>query len=304
MNKPFAFLWPALLVLLFSCGNADRQHKTATGMQLDTLKTVAPIQLEKWYGVYLNTDIGKLTSYKGIIQRIGWYKLFIASDKITFECDKRMETDFPTEAPGGVVVKYKCDYHFSGDTLKLYKKKEGDNAAPEEISKTGSDPVLVLYKKNWKYYGLSEDIALSENMVNAIRVKSGPPYLFVKFNNNATIGRPWFGSYNMIVDCGVRDGQHAEWVLNIAITRDSIIATGKGYETNFNDVLTAIADAADTLILNHQKHPYGFDGGGEKMHPEFILIRSNGKYFVQSGWLDSDENMTEKQPLGFAIEKN
>lgn len=70
-----------------------------------------------------------------------------------------MESEFPTEAPGGVYVNYKCDYKIMGDTIRLYEKLTNVDSIPHNIS--GNDPfqpVLVLYKKGGKYYGFSDDI--------------------------------------------------------------------------------------------------------------------------------------------------
>jgi len=171
----------------FSCKNNNRYDKPA--ISADTL-SIPPdgdsgqAVLAKWYGLYLNTDADKLTSYKTIIQRTGWFRLSIKPDEIIFESDKRMETDFPTEAPGGIYISYKCDYQISGDTLKLYEKNEGESAAPRKLLKSNANPVLILFQNNGQYHGISEDIRLSENMTNAIRLKSGPPYLFRKFDTN------------------------------------------------------------------------------------------------------------------------
>jgi hypothetical protein len=139
--------------------------------------------LEKWYGVYLNTDLKKLKSYKAIMDTIGWYKLTIKANGIIFESDERMETQYPVVAPGGICVNYICDYKFNKDTLVLYDKKEEDKSKqPKLLYNSKEEPVLKIYKKEGKYYGLSSDIFESENLVNAVRGKSGPPYLFIKFD--------------------------------------------------------------------------------------------------------------------------
>lgn len=116
------------------------------------------------------------------------------------------------------------------------------------------------------------------------------------------IDSSWYGNYNLIVDCGVRYGQHAEWVLNITITKDSVIAKGKGYETNFEDELIATADGTKLILEYKRKHP-GFDSSGAKGHPEFLLLREGKKYYIQSGWLESDEIMLIPKKLGFEIKK-
>ncbi|WP_306621465.1 DUF3828 domain-containing protein [Chryseobacterium ginsenosidimutans] len=115
--------------------------------------------LENWYGIYLNSDSQKLTTSESIMKKIGWYKLSIKQDEIIFESDQRMESEFPTESPGGIYINYKCDYKIVGDTIKLYEKTDDVNSSPLEISKDNLQPVLILYKKDGKYYGISDDIS-------------------------------------------------------------------------------------------------------------------------------------------------
>lgn len=138
--------------------------------------------LKMWYGTYLNTDSESLNSYQKIIDKIGWYKLSIKTDEITFESDRRMESEFPTESPGGFYINYVCDYKIDGDTIKLFEKKDFAHKNPVEIENPTVKPVLVLYKKDNKFYGISEDITESEDLDNAARVKGKSPYLFRKFD--------------------------------------------------------------------------------------------------------------------------
>ncbi|RMZ59595.1 hypothetical protein D1632_08160 [Chryseobacterium nematophagum] len=138
-------------------------------------------EFKSWKGTYLNSDNEKLDSYETIINRIGWYKLSIDSSQICFENDKRLESEFPTESPGGIYIKYNYDYKVSGDTLKLYEKTDNIKIAPEKIS-INKKPDLVLFRKENKYYGISRDITESEGLPNAARSGSKPPFIFVKFN--------------------------------------------------------------------------------------------------------------------------
>ncbi|PWW30740.1 hypothetical protein [Chryseobacterium sp. AG844] len=138
--------------------------------------------LKMWYGTYLNSDSESLDSYETIIHKIGWYKLSIKTDEITFESDRRMESEFPTESPGGLYINYVCNYKIEGDTIKLFEKKDSTHKKPFEIENTTVKPVLLLFKKNNKFYGISEDITESENLNNAVRGKGKSPYLFKKFD--------------------------------------------------------------------------------------------------------------------------
>lgn len=103
--------------------------------------------LKMWYGTYLNSDSEILNSYETIIHKIGWYKLSIKRGEITFESDRRMESEFPTESPGGFYINYVCDYKIDGDTIKLFEKKDSTHKKPFEIESTTVKPVLLLFKK-------------------------------------------------------------------------------------------------------------------------------------------------------------
>lgn len=141
--------------------------------------------LENWKGIYLNSDDQNITDYKEIKDRIGWYEVKITSNNITYINDSRMESDFPTESPGGFSINYNCDYMISGNTIKLYEKMENDSSPPKNINEDGQKLVLELTKKGDKYYATSDDIKESENLINSIRGKTDPPYLFYKFDINA-----------------------------------------------------------------------------------------------------------------------
>ncbi|MDR3011037.1 MAG: hypothetical protein LBV59_24135 [Sphingobacterium sp.] len=145
--------------------------------------------LHTWTGIYLNSGNQKLTSYHQIKKIIGWYELKISPKEIVFSNDSRMESEFPTESPGGYVIHYICNYSISEDTIRIYKKDENDHSvAPRKVSGSHHELVLLLTKKDNKYYAASPDIEESENLVNSIRLKSTPPYRFYRFNIN-TINR-------------------------------------------------------------------------------------------------------------------
>lgn len=138
--------------------------------------------LDRWVGTFINSDDESLKSYDEIKNRIGWYELIISPQEIIYHNDNRLESEFPTAAPGGYIIDYKCDYIISGDTIKIYKKDDKGLNTPENISKSTQMPVLILFKKNDKYYGISSDIKDSENLVNSARIQNKSPYLFYKFH--------------------------------------------------------------------------------------------------------------------------
>ncbi|KPH14551.1 hypothetical protein [Chryseobacterium sp. ERMR1:04] len=124
-----------------------------------------------------------MLDYDAIINKVGWYKLTVKEGEIHFESDERMETQFPTEAPGGYFINYKCDYKIVGDTLKLYKKDGNDSKViPQQKIVNSNAPDLILYKRGDKYYGISPNISESEDLINSIRSKSKAPYTFLKFD--------------------------------------------------------------------------------------------------------------------------
>lgn len=142
--------------------------------------------LENWEGIYINSDNSELSTYQEIKDRIGWYEAKITKNKITYINDSRMESEFPSEAPGGYSINYDCDYNISGNTLKLYEKNESDTSPSKNVSGNGQKTVLVLTKKDNRYYGVSPDIQESENLDNAIRKESNSPYLFHRFDISIT----------------------------------------------------------------------------------------------------------------------
>lgn len=140
------------------------------------------ISLENWEGIYINSDNQNISTYKEIKDRIGWYEVKITQNQITYINDSRMESEFPTESPGGYSINYNCDYDISGNTIKLYEKNENYTSPPRKISGNGQKLVLELTKKQDKYYGNSVDIKAAENLTNSARAKNNPPYLFYKFD--------------------------------------------------------------------------------------------------------------------------
>lgn len=140
--------------------------------------------LEKWIGTFINSDDENLNSYKEIKKRIGWYEVKISSKEILYQNDNRMESEFPTESPGGYSINYKCDYIISGDTIKLYEKAENDSQISKNLTESNQKPILTLFKKSNQFYGISSDITDAESLDNAARKRNKSPYLFYKFDLN------------------------------------------------------------------------------------------------------------------------
>jgi hypothetical protein len=138
--------------------------------------------IEEWKGVYLNSDNPEISSQKEIKERIGWFEVKIAQNEITYTNDSRMESEFPTDSPGGYTINYKCDYSISGNTIRLYEKNDDDTSPPKSNSGSGQKLVIALTKKDTKYYAVSADIKEAESLENSARAKSKSPYLFYRFD--------------------------------------------------------------------------------------------------------------------------
>lgn len=141
--------------------------------------------LKDWEGVYLNSGDKNLKTYQSIIDKVGWYKLKITRDKIIFSSDIRFETEYPTQAPGGIYLNQTCNYNISdnGDTLKVYSQKyDTTNFSASKVSGTNHILMLKLYKKNEKYLAGSDYIEEAEHLINSAREKTGPPFIFYKFS--------------------------------------------------------------------------------------------------------------------------
>ncbi|MFC6269753.1 hypothetical protein [Frigoriflavimonas asaccharolytica] len=134
--------------------------------------------------MYINSDNQKLNTYSEIKSRIGWYEVKITPNEITYTNDDRMDSEFPSESPGGYPINYKCDYWIKGETIELYEKNEDKSELPLKINGNKQKLVLTLLKKNNQFYGISPDISNSEKLVNSARSKNKSPYLFYRFDLN------------------------------------------------------------------------------------------------------------------------
>lgn len=120
----------------------------------------------------------------------------------------------------------------------------------------------------------------------------------IPHNNN--IDKKWYGVYNTRFDYGKIGGMNAGWDLEININSEQIIVSGSGYQIGFKDEVTATQEG-NKLILKYKKNLDGYTLG-ENMNPEFILTEDNGRFYVQSEWIDSDI-ITKPEVKGFKISK-
>jgi len=81
---------------------------------------------------------------------------------------------------------------------------------------------------------------------------------------------------------------------------DNITASGDGFQMAFADELRA-QENGSKLILTHLKHISGYPAG-QKMTPEFTLIKDNGKFYIKSKWI-SEDVVTKPAALGYSIDK-
>ena len=115
-----------------------------------------------------------------------------------------------------------------------------------------------------------------------------------------SISEHWFGKYETYFNYGEIGGMNAGWALSLEVERDSIKASGEGYQMYFEDQLSA-RENGDTLILTHLKNLNGYKQG-DKMQPEFKLLRKDGKFFIKSEWIGLD---VQEKPTadGYPIDK-
>jgi hypothetical protein len=110
----------------------------------------------------------------------------------------------------------------------------------------------------------------------------------------------WNGKYSTYFSYGDVAGQNAGWALEITITGGKITASGDGFQMAFADELSAQENSSE-LVLTHLKHISGYPTG-QKMKPEFTLIKDNGKFYIQSKWINGDV-VTKPTALGYPIDK-
>lgn len=115
-----------------------------------------------------------------------------------------------------------------------------------------------------------------------------------------TISNKWFGTYKTRFSYGEIGGTNAGWDLEITVNEKNITATGNGYQIGFKDELLA-NENGNELTFKFKKNIEGYSLG-ESMNPEFILKEFNGKYYLESEWIDSDI-ITKPEKNGFVVKK-
>ena len=68
----------------------------------------------------------------------------------------------------------------------------------------------------------------------------------------------------------------------------------------FADELSAQENGSE-LVLTHLKQISGYPTG-QKMNPEFTLIKDNGKFYIKSKWISGDV-VTKPTAFGYPIDK-
>lgn len=108
--------------------------------------------------------------------------------------------------------------------------------------------------------------------------------------NNNIIDDKWYGKYDYTINYGKIDDLSGAVVgYNISITKDSIIFSGSGYQTDFY-YLCNNEIHKDTLILKYDKTIEGNPFKGDIKHPLVKMYLKNGDYFFKSELVYSNVN--------------
>jgi len=193
-------------------------------------------------------------------------------------------------------------------TDRKYTKHVGMDAAYNIINPHTTELYYLRSgKNNWKkleIFSVNNDnevqneIQWREDFINkAIRQSNQNPK-----NGTASmaVSEAWNGKYSAYFGYGDIAGQNVGWALDITITSSKITATGEGYQMAFSDELSA-KESGSELVLKHSKHISGYPSG-QKMNPEFILIKDAGKFYIKSRWI-SEDVITKPAGPGYPIDK-
>jgi len=193
-------------------------------------------------------------------------------------------------------------------TDKKYTKHVGMDAAYNIINPHTTELYYLRSgKNNWKKLEtfnvnndneVQKEIKWRDDFINKATQQSNQ-----KRKNDAAplaVSAAWNGKYSAYFSYGDIAGQNAGWALDINITSSKITASGEGYQMAFSDELSVIERASE-LVLTHSKHISGYPSG-QKMNPEFILIKDDGKFYIKSRWI-SEDVITKPAALGYPIDK-
>lgn len=192
----------------------------------------------------------------------------------------------------------------------LIKKNNLKKNSKSDQSYTPTIPyeviTYILKDKKWEngntYIVKDDESHLNENtwrdnyidsLAQAFNYKSTSK----KDNLKTSISKKWIGNYSSYFK--YKDSEGNGWELNITVDKDSIFASGDGYQMGFKDVLTS-EDLGDKLVLYHKHNLYGYKLGSS-MKPEFIITKKGDSYFILSGWIsDIEETPTN---IGYKLNK-
>ncbi|UFH30398.1 hypothetical protein LNP04_10435 [Chryseobacterium sp. C-71] len=215
--------------------------------------------------------------------------------KIVSPGDDKIET--PISSPNIKYLAYFYNQIYSDNNSFLGILKIDSYKNFQEFSSFTSENFRI-HQIAWSIDNLLLVKTSSDNERNFKYYKSD---LTFKKNEKANlISNKWFGNYTAWFSYGEIGGQNVGWELEIKINKENIIASGNGYQIGFTDELNALEDG-NKLILKHKKNIDGYTLG-ENMDTEFVLINDNGKYFIQSKWIDSDI-LTKPDQKGYKISK-
>jgi signal peptidase I len=213
------------------------------------------------------------------IQRIDKEKLSADFDVWVFYIDKKYTKHVGMDAAYNIINPH---------VTELYYLRSGKNNWEELDSFKVNNNSEDQKENQWKDDFTDKAIQRSNKMAD----------------QSATVVEPipaaWNGKYSVYLSYGDIAGQNAGWALEIIIKGDKITASGDGYQMAFLDELSARTHGSE-LILTHIKNVSGYPRGN-KMNPEFTLIKNEGKFYVKSDWIDHDV-MTQPAAFGYKIDK-
>jgi hypothetical protein len=159
---------------------------------------------------------------------------------------------------------------------------------------------------NWKLIDSIKIQSLNENNLEQEWRENFINHKVQKLKTNDSIienniSQKWYGDYSVWLDYGNIGGQNAGYEIILEITKDSIKATGEGFQISFIDLLTA-KEENNKLNLYHSRNLYGYKQG-KYMNPEFVLIKDQENYYLKTQWISKDVR-TKPKKLGYEIVKN
>lgn len=207
--------------------------------------------------------------------------------------------------------KYELYNIFAYQIPKRYLKTNGPCSEESIFCIPKSIAIIYLFdqqNKIWKKLKEVQDNKLPPYIENVFFISQFPEYFksnqSLNINNSKiknNISEKWYGNYSIWLDYGEIGGEKVGYAITIDITKDSIKATGDGFQIGFEDLLS-VKEEGNKLILYHMKNLYGYKQG-EDMNPKFIMIEDCNNYYITTPWINSDV-ITKPNKLGYNITKN